>query len=161
MANKYVKHKTSAMSLKQKMHILTQQCFSRIHNTCENVSTTRTVQILNEFMIDLKISGYSEQDRKKILEGGINTHLKLKAKENKGTRPYYRPKLSVKNVMKKHKSSWFKGENNMYKTVMFVDATPNDELLKMLRRTEEKFMIDKQHRIKLRWHLKCHLIIFT
>ena len=151
IANKCVTHKTSAMSIKQKMHILTQQCFSRLHNTSESISTSRTVQLLDEFMIDLKVSGYSERERKNILEGAVNTHLKLKDKETSGVRPYYRHKMTVKSVNKKnseYKNQWFKGRNNMFKTVMFVDATPNDELIKLLRKTEEKFMIDKQHRIK-------------
>ena len=69
ISNKYVTHKTSAMSKQQKMHILTQQCFSRLHNTSENVSTDIAIKLLDEFMIELKISGYSETDRKNILEG--------------------------------------------------------------------------------------------
>ena len=133
------------------MHILTQQCFSILHNTSENIPEGRKIEHLNVFMKDLKLSGYSETDRRTILQGAIQTHLKLKEKEINGIRPYYRSKYNVKNVNKKlksYKSNWYSKQDDRYKSVMFVEATPNDGLNKMLRNTEEKFMIDKNHRIK-------------
>ena len=69
------------MSMHQKMHILTQQCFSRLHNTSENIPEGRKIEHLNVFMKDLKLSGYSETDRRTILQGAIQTHLKLKKKK--------------------------------------------------------------------------------
>ena len=36
----------------------------------------------------------------------------------------------------------------MYQAVMFVESTPGDKLLKMLRNTEEKHMIAKNKRLK-------------
>ena len=137
--------------MKQKMHILTQQCFSRIHNTSDSAKADEKADLLSDFMEDLKISGYNECDRKNILESALKTHMKLKEKEAKGIRSYYRSKFDVKSVNKKtskFKRNWFRGNEDKYKTVMFVDATPNDELLKALRRTEERFMIDQDHRIK-------------
>ena len=151
IANKYVTDKKAAMSMTQKMHILTQQCFSRLHNTSKSVTTGEKADLLSDFMGELKISGYSECERKNILESAVNTHVKLMHKEARGLRPYYRSKFDAKGVNKKssqYKRNWFRGNDNMYKTVMFVDATPNDELIKALRRTEEKFMIDQDHRIK-------------
>ena len=144
MANRLVTHKTSAMSMQQKIHILTQQCFSRLHNTSENIPEGRKISHLDEFMRDLKMSGYSENDRMNILQSAICTHLKLKYKAKEGIRPYYRPKHSVHSVNKKQKSSknrWYRKHDDRFKTVMFVEATPNDELLKMLKLTEEKNMI--------------------
>ena len=46
--------------------------------------------------------------------------------------------------------NWFKkGKNGeKFRTVMFVDATPDDKLLKMLKYTEEKHMINEDFRIK-------------
>ena len=49
------------------------------------------------------------------------------------------------------KKSWFKGkdENSNFKSVMFVDATPGDKLVKMIKATEEKHKIAEDQRIKI------------
>ena len=72
------------------MTILTQECFRRLHNTSESVSNEVKEDILNEYMVDLKLSGYNEKERHNILKGGINTYSKLKVKEKVGKRSFYR-----------------------------------------------------------------------
>ena len=111
------------------------------------------MSILNEFMQDLFSSGYNENDRKLILEGGFNTYKKLKQLELKGLWPFYRPNSFQKHKRKQSKlskiNSWYKQkENNVYKTVMFVEATPGDQLLKLIKKVEEKYMIGENQRIK-------------
>ena len=59
MVNNIVTMKSSAMSMSQKMAILTQQCFTRLHNTSDDVKESQKVEILNSFMQELKASGYS------------------------------------------------------------------------------------------------------
>ena len=72
----------------------------------------------------------------------------------KWIRPYYRSgkyKTDNNNNKKKSKkSNWFrKGEKGkMFKSVIFVEATPEDKLLKMLKSTEEKFKISQDYRVK-------------
>ena len=151
MANRLTTLKSSAYSMKNKMTILTQECFRRLHNTSEFVSNETKANILNEFMIDLKLSGYNEQDRKNILRGGINTYSKLKIKETEGKRSFYRSYNEQKSESKDDKAkNWFKkGKNGSnFKSVMFVEATPGDKLLKMLQETESKFRISDNFRIK-------------
>ena len=46
------------------------------------------------------------------------------------------------------KSKWFSKENNKFKTVIFVEPSPNGELLKLLKETESKFPINDDERIK-------------
>ena len=70
------------------MTILTQECFRRLQNTSETTKDDTKICILNEFMIDLKLSGYDEKDRENILKGGINTYSKLKLKEQQGKRSF-------------------------------------------------------------------------
>ena len=60
MASKLVTMKTSAMSMKAKMNILTQQCFKRFHNTCDDIPHGWKVKILEDFMVELFNSGYNE-----------------------------------------------------------------------------------------------------
>ena len=153
VANRLGTLKTAAYSMQNKMNILTQECFRRLHNTSDFVENDIKLSILNDFMKDLKLSGYNERDRENILIGGIQTYSKLKQKEKMNIRPFYRSREEQmkSNKNKYHKiKNWFKtGSNaNNYKTVMFVDATPEDKLLKMLKDTEEKHMISEDFRVK-------------
>ena len=88
MANRLGTLKSSAYSVKNKMTILTQECFRRLHNTSESVGDKIKQDILNEYMIDLKLSGYNEKERENVLKGGINTYMKLKLKETQGVRSF-------------------------------------------------------------------------
>ena len=146
VANRLGTLKCSAYSMQNKMNILTQECFRRLHNTSDFVETEIKVKILNKFMEDLKLSGYTEKDRENILIGGINTYERLREKERNKIRPFYRSREQqlVSNSNKTNKvKNWFKkGKNSdVFKTVMFVDATPGDKLLKMLKHTETKHRI--------------------
>ena len=119
------------------------------------ISNEIKVEILNEFMRELKYSGYSEKDREKILIGGINTYSKLKNKENNGERPFYRPKSFQREERRCRKldkpRNWYKDKNENGKnfgTVMFVEATKDNKLLKMLEATEEVHKISDYCRVK-------------
>ena len=137
------------------MATLAQQCFMRLHNTSETASETIKLALLNEFMHDLWKSGYSESDRFNILTGAINTYKKLKNLEHRSIRPFYRPNSFMKSERKENKlrkkKTWYKGKNcdSKFMSVMFVEATPGDTLLKMIRETEEKHKISENMRIKI------------
>ena len=140
--------------MKQKMAILTQQCLTRLHNTSNSIDDSIKVSILNDFMKELNASGYSEDDRLNILEGAINTYKKILEKETSGQRPFYRNNEfeKSKRLMNKNskKSNWYKSGKceNKFATVMFVEATYGDTLLKMLKATEDKYKIADNKRIK-------------
>ena len=134
--------KSSAMDQSQKMKTLSQECFRRLHNTSDNVPESVKISILNEFMIDLKNSGYNENERVKILNAGIQTFRNLKTKESSGKRPFYRDcdfksRTKVVHEKSQKKASWFKKGNtdSAFVSVMYEDATPSDRLIKMLRKT--------------------------
>ena len=71
--NRQVVNKNSAIPLRTKFTILTQECFRRLHNSSDELDMCTKCDILSEYMKDLKISGYNEHERKFILEGGIKT----------------------------------------------------------------------------------------
>ena len=82
-------------------------------------------------------------------------------------RPYYRPYSFNKNERngekQAKKNNWFKNHNNkkQYAAVMFVDATPNDQLLKLFRHIEDTHKISDLDRIKFvsKSGMKlCHLV---
>ena len=155
IANRHTIMKTSAMEHSQKMKTLSQECFRRLHNTGDNVSESKKLDILNEFMADLKSSGYSENERLIILNSGINTYRNLKHQESSGKRPFYRDceyknKHEVSHLKAQKKSSWYKKGKfgSSYVSVMYVEATPDDQLIKMLRKTEHDHRISDSQRIK-------------
>ena len=154
MTNNLVTMKSSAMSMNQKMAILTQQCFTRLHNTSDNTRESEKVEILNCFMQDLKASGYSESERSNVLKGGMKAFRNIKIKEFLKIRPFYRSnsfeKVQRETLKNDKKKNWSKGKkcDSNFKSVMFVDATPGDTLLKMMKATEERFMIAEDKRIK-------------
>ena len=155
MCNKTVILKNSAFSMNQKISSLTQECFRRLHNTSAKINEEIKIQILNEFMQSLHCSGYSENDRLNILKGGINTYIKLKCLELSGKRPFYRPnnfeRIQRDSSKLKKKTNWFKSDNceSKFKSVLFVDATPGDRLLKMIKSTENQYKIAEDKRIKI------------
>lgn len=62
MRNRLVILKKSALAMKQKMSILSQETFRRLHNTKFEVENETKVDILNSFMADLKSSSYDEKE---------------------------------------------------------------------------------------------------
>merc|ERR1711954_515110 len=112
MTSKMVTHKDSALSMKNKFTIVTQECFRMLLNTSESVDDEIKTEILNDFMKELKHSGYNEKDRETILVGGIKTYSNLKLLEKKGKRPFYRPRSFEKEKREREKvekpRNWFK-----------------------------------------------------
>ena len=84
------------MPKQQRMQILTQECFRRLHNTSDDTPDEIRNEILNNFMKDLKQSGYNENDRLNVLKGGFKTFENLKTKERNRIRPFYRSNLFMK-----------------------------------------------------------------
>ena len=155
MTNPLVTLKSSALPMNQKITILTQQCFTRLHNTSENTDEKIKVEILNDFMKELKASEYTEKDRENILKGAVNTFKNIKSQELLKIRPFYRDNKFEKEKRKRNKSkkrnTWYQGKqcDSNYKSVLFVEATPGDTLIKRLKETEERFKIAENCRIKL------------
>ena len=101
VASKVVTMKNSAMPWNVKYATLSQQCFKRIHNTSEDIPNARKVEIMNDFMQELYISGYSEYERKNILNAAYRTHLKIVNDVKKGLRNYYRNTALQENAKNK------------------------------------------------------------
>ena len=152
--SKLVISKTSALPQNMKMKTLTQEVFRRLHNTKQSIMNEFKYDLLNSYMQKLKSSQYSENERLTILKGGISTYENIRRLEEEGKRPFFRPPetrgIDRKNNKNK-KNEWFKsksGDENKFTAVMFVEATPQGELIKKLRDTEERYKIDETKRIK-------------
>ena len=101
-------------------------------------------------MYDLKRSGYSEKDRK-VIFSGVKTFSNPKEKEKMGLRPFFRPpdfKKDERTALKVRKAKdWYKctKSGKEFMSVMFVEATPEDKLLKILKETAERYKISERH----------------
>ena len=88
----------------------------------------------------------------KSFKGVSKLIKKLCDKESKGDRPFYRPyKFQRKERNEKNKSkknNWFRNKDENIKAVIFVEATPRNELINKLKETEDKFRISDNERIK-------------
>ena len=150
--NPLVISKDSAMPKSKKINTISQEVFRRLHNTKHEIDWKRKTEILEKYMKELKASGYSESDRQEVLKSGIKRYESLRRKEEKGERPFFRSRDFQRNERDEDKErkrgSWFKQNNNKYKTVFFVPPTPNSVLLKMLKQTEEHNMISEDERVK-------------
>ena len=71
---------------------------------------------------------------------------------DKGERPFFRSgdfkKEERRNEKENKRNNWFKQSNENFKSVMFVDATPKSELLRLLKDAEKKHKIGEDRRIK-------------
>ena len=77
----------------------------------------------------------------------------MKYLEVEGKRKYYRNPESRKDDKKKNKkrkNNWYKNGNvkESITSVMFVETTPQGELIKLLKSIEEKYKIGEEQRIK-------------
>ena len=135
MKSSFVISESSAFPKSVKMKTLTQEAFRRLHNTKENLQPEYNEIILSDFTQKLRNSGYSKFDRLKIIKGGFKTYNNLKEKEKLGKRPFYRPpdmrNKDRKGSKENKESNWYKKgiANNKFTSVMFIEATPNSELV--------------------------------
>ena len=98
----------------------------------------------------LKTSGYNHSERFEILKAGFATYAKLKSLEKQNVRPFYRPPWfeKVSGSQKISKCDWFRKGNKQFSTVIFVNATPNGELVRRLRQVEAKHQIASDQRVR-------------
>ena len=153
MKIKIVVGKSSALPNNVKKKTLTQEVFRRLHNTRDKILDEHKAETLSDFMVKLKTSGYNEKERFEILRGGINTYEKIRKLEKEGKREFYRPPNVTSNEIKikrNNKNDWYKRKKpeNKFTSVMFVEATPNGELIKTIRKAEELNKISDDKRIK-------------
>ncbi len=86
MANKKVMERDSAMPEKTKIMTLTQETIRRMKNTSTRVTPEERGDILTRQMAKMRKSGYSKEDRKKILLAGVTRYYRMRGREDRGGR---------------------------------------------------------------------------
>ena len=139
VSSKAVIDEKSAMPLKDKRTVLTQDLLRVIMRCSPDLPWHIKKAHIEEYSLRMQFSGYKEEFRKEIVRSAINAYQKIKRKVKKGKRPLYRTKEWNKNERakdkRKKKSTWYKrnkGEGvydkNEYKSVLFVQPTRNSAL---------------------------------
>ena len=130
VASRYVIHKKSAMSYKTKIHVLINELIRIMRNISPHVAESERRSHIQYFMNRLQFSGYSKEDRI-IIYRKAKTKFDEKLKNDRlGVIPLYRSKLwnlgRRKNDKERKQREWY--TKGGYKSTLFVDATPNEEL---------------------------------
>ena len=131
MANKYLIMMNAAMATKTKRTILTQMCLRVLLNNSEYMKEEDKKGSVELFMKRMQASGYSERFRYQVLKSAITAYERI---ANDATRPMYRSKDSdtpkKRAERSRRKREWFR--KGGYESVMFVPATPNSKLTKLI-----------------------------
>ena len=160
MANKLLIHRKSALGENVKVASLTQNLVRRMKNTSEDVPDVERVKIVDEFYMQLRGSGYSHEQSRKVIKAGLMGYENLLSKYKKGEVKLHRSAQEGEETRRKKKllgkANWFKskGRKNSFNkskrndkknispetpeivTVMFVSQTPRGELFKSLQKVE-------------------------
>ena len=145
----------SALSMAKKRTILTQECLRRLRNTKKELGPEVQKTHLNNFMVKLKNSGYSQKFRTEILNSGLQAFQKMLEDDKNGVKPLYRSRewnSEERQASKiKKKSNWWNTETSKikYTTILFVTPTPGGVLAKELRKREEEMNRNNPERIKI------------
>ena len=155
MARKTLIQRKSALGENVKIASLTQNLIRRMKNTSELLPDDERIQIVENYVTQLKASGYSEEQCKRIIEAGLKGYETLLRKCLNGTAKMHRSAEEgaetrrVKKLL--GKSNWFKerrkreGTRRSQKqkqklpevvTVLFVPQTHKGELAKRLQVVE-------------------------
>ena len=131
MANKYLIMMDAAMATRTKRTILTQMCLRVLLNNSRYMKEEDKKESVEFFMKRMQASGYSERFRYQVLKSAITAYERI---ANDAIRPMYRGKDSdtpkERAERSKRKREWFR--KGGYESVMFVSATPNSALMKLI-----------------------------
>ena len=157
--------KNSAMSEKSKISILSQDLIRRMQNTSETISESERINVIDNYIDRLLVSGYSVDQIREIVESGLKGYTRKLNRSSKTGIPLHRPAASTLQgrISKKltERSSWYKKkpkslENNLRKaskgktsrssndksakviSVMFVQKTPGSLLANKLKEADRK-----------------------
>ena len=145
VSSKAVIDSRSAMPLKDKRTVLTQDLLRVMLRCSPELPWEVKKTHIEEYALRMQFSGYSEELRKDIVKSATTAYEKIKRRVEKGERPLYRTKQWRKKERAKEKrmkkDNWYKKKRRCkndstkdYKSVIFVQPT-RDSVLK--RKYEE------------------------
>jgi hypothetical protein len=141
-ASKYTMLASSAAPWQLKRTVLTQEGIRRLLRCRPGLPAGRKIEIMNEFMMMMKRSGYDEKFRLEILKSVKNGHAKIVEDDAKGEKPMYRGRMWRRTERFKAKQNKQRGwhRKDGHSSVIFVPHTPGGKLAKTMRNTMERIM---------------------
>ena len=136
VASKAVLHAQSAQSSACKHSVHAMELVRRILNTSPRLDWEQFVAPnLTNYMLRMKKAGYGQHYRKNTLKRALGIYDSMKEDEEKGERPLNRPRRWKKDerVMAKKKKVQNWSRKGGFIAPIFVPATPQGELAKLLR----------------------------
>ena len=135
--------KRSAMSDRIKRSTLTQEAIQILRNCSMSIPWERKAELLSDFSLRMKISGYSERYRETIIRSAISAWKKQVEMDLTGETPLYRPrdwKRDERRRQKEYKKvGWYKklgGQTNDFP--IFCPSSPGSRLAKEWKRELEE-----------------------
>ena len=123
----------SAMSDRTKRSALTQEAIQILRNCTMSLPWTRKAQLLSDFSLRMKISGYSERYRETVIKSAISAWKKQVEMDQTGECPLYRKREWRQDERRKQKEykkvGWYKklgGQTNDF--AIFCPASPGSRL---------------------------------
>ena len=156
VATKSTIHARSAMGMRQKRSILTQELLTIMRNCSTRLDETRRKHYINELMIRLQFSGYNKTVRFDVYNAAYKAYQQMKEDAEKGVRPLHRPRNWNRERRKEEKAN---KKKNWYKqggaeSVIFIPSTPNEDLKKMyekeIRKTEFRIKVVERAGTKIK-----------
>ena len=147
VSSKAVIDAQSAMPLKDKRTVLTQDLLRVILRCSPELPWDVKKTHIDEYALRMQFSGYNEEFRKDVVRSAITAYEKIKRRVEKGERPLYRTKEWRKKDRVKEKrikkDNWYKKRGKCkndkdYKSVMFVQPTKGSILKKKYEEVIEK-----------------------
>ena len=140
VSSRQVLHSLSAPGAACKKSVHVRELVRRILNTSSNLDwNTTTAPFLTDYMERMFAADYSEEYRRSCLVHALGIFDKMVKEDLEGTRPLHRPRdwnVDERRINKRNKKhSW--SDKGGYTAPILVPATPNSELLHLLRKVAE------------------------
>ena len=138
VSNPLLMMSTSALSEKVKKNSLVQMALTRLSNTRRTLPWKVSSDILTEFSLRMKWSGYSENFRAEVIYAAVTGFERILDQVDRGERPLHRPRTWNAEARRKKKliskGAWYRPAD----AVFFAPATPGGELAKQLQKVVEE-----------------------
>ena len=135
VASKFTVHQRSAMCIKSKRQILTQEGLRILLNCSRRLPWEVKAGHLQTFAKRMQFSGYGIKFVREVIKSAVNAYEKMEKNDRDGTRPMYRERVwqweDRQKKKRNDKINWYK--KGGYQSVVFVPATPGSALVKRFK----------------------------
>ena len=138
VASKAVVDARSALPMKTKRTIHTQEIVRILRNCSKSLPANVTRGHVEEYVVRMQCSGYDREFSAQVVESALKAFDSMLARDASGEEPLYRSRewnrVQRAKARRAKKNEWFKRGKAGNESVIFVPATPGSELKKRYMR---------------------------